>query len=72
MGVHEARGSLAKSLKELNHRWAETKAAWDDPVSRRLEEEFLVPMEHDMRNAVAAMDRVGVLLQVIRRECGEG
>ncbi len=70
MGVHEGRGQLAKSIKELTHRWMETKAVWDDPVSRRVEEDLLRPMESDLRNAVGAMDRVGVLLATIRRECG--
>jgi hypothetical protein len=69
MGVHEGRGQLAKSIKELTHRWMETKSVWDDPVSRRLEEELLHPLESDLRNAVGAMDRVGVLLATIRREC---
>lgn len=72
MGVYEGRGQLGKSVKELMNRWAETKSMWDDPVSRRIEENFLRPMEVDLRNAVGAMDRVGILLQAIRRECGEG
>ncbi len=63
MGVYEGRGQLGKAIKELNHRWAETKSVWDDPVSRRFEEDFLTPMEVDLRNAVAAMDRVGIVLQ---------
>ena len=71
MGGHEGRGQLGKSIKELTHRWMETKSVWDDPVSRRLEEEFLRPLESDLRNAVGAMDRVGVLLAAIRRDCGD-
>lgn len=71
MGVHEGRGQLAKSMKELTHRWMETKAVWDDPVSKRLEEDLLRPLEGDLRTAVGAMDRVGVLLATIRRECGD-
>jgi hypothetical protein len=71
MGVHESRGQLGKAIKDLTRRWAETKSVWDDPVSRRIEEDLLRPLEADLRNAVGAMDRVGVLLATIRRECGE-
>jgi hypothetical protein len=70
MGVHEGRGQLAKSIKDLTHRWMETRAVWDDPVSKRLEEDLLRPLESDLRTAVGAMDRAGALLATIRRECG--
>ena len=33
MGVYEARGQLAKLMKELTDRWGETKVDWDDVVS---------------------------------------
>ncbi len=69
MGVYEGRGQLGKSLKDLQHRWAETKTVWDDNVSRSLEENFLLPLESDLKNAVASMDRVGILLQTIKRDC---
>jgi hypothetical protein len=71
MGVHEGRGQLGKSMKELTQRWMETKSVWDDPVSRRLEEDLLRPLESDLRNTVGAMDRAGMLLATIRRDCGD-
>jgi hypothetical protein len=69
MGVYEARGQLAKSLKDLNDRWSETKMDWDDVVSERFEERFLAPLEVDLRNATAAMDHMAQLLGQIRRDC---
>lgn len=69
MGVHEGRGQLGKAMKELTHRWLETKSVWNDAVSRRLEDDFLVPLESDLKNAVSAMDRIGVLIQTIKRDC---
>ena len=71
MGVYEGRGQLGKSMKELQHRWAETRTVWDDKVSLQFEENFLFPLEMDMKNAVAAMDRIGILLQSIKRDCSE-
>ena len=71
MGVYEGRGQLGKGMKELQHRWAETKTVWDDKVSQQFEDNFLFPLEMDMKNAVAAMDRIGILLQSIKRDCSE-
>ena len=69
MGVYESRGQLAKSMKDLADRWADTKLDWDDVVSRRFEERFLAPLEQDLRNATSAMDHMAHLLGQIRREC---
>ena len=69
MGVYEARGQLAKSLKDLTDRWADTKMDWDDVVSGRFEERFLAPLDVDLRNATSAMDHMAQLLSQIRRDC---
>jgi hypothetical protein len=69
MGVYEARGQLAKSLKDLMDRWGDTKADWDDVVSERFEERFLAPLDVDLRNAASAMDHMAHLLSQIRRDC---
>lgn len=69
MGVYEARGQLAKSIKDLEARWADTKMDWDDVVSQRFEERFLAPLDVDLRNATAAMDHVAQLLAQVRRDC---
>ena len=69
MGVYEARGQLAKLMKELNDKWAETKVDWDDVVSEAFQEKFLVPLEADLRNATGAMDHVAQVLSQVRRDC---
>ncbi|CAN5637968.1 hypothetical protein BH09PLA1_BH09PLA1_08750 [soil metagenome] len=71
MGVYEARGQLGKAIKDLMLRWGEAKVGWDDPVSHTLENEFLVPLEIDLRTAIAAMDHAGAVLQQARRDCEE-
>jgi len=71
MGVYEARGTLAKAMKELNNRFADVKVGWDDPVAHALENDFLVPLEVDLRNAIAAMDQAGAMLQQARADCDE-
>ena len=69
MGVYESRGQLAKLMKELGDKWADTKMDWDDVVSERFEKRFMDPLEMDLRNATGAMDQMGILLSQIRRDC---
>jgi hypothetical protein len=69
MGVHEARGTLAKSFKELMLRWNDVRAEWDDAQSRHFEETVLRNLEADLRSAGSAMDQMGILLNQVRRDC---
>jgi hypothetical protein len=69
MGVHEARGTLAKAHKELMLRWADVRANWDDAQSRQFEETYLRNLESDLRVAAAAMDQVGQMLHQVKRDC---
>lgn len=69
MGVYEARGSLAKGMKDLMLRWSETKSDWNDAASARFEKDFLQPLEQDLRTAIGAMDHMAVLLQAAKHEC---
>ncbi|HVT90093.1 MAG TPA: hypothetical protein VHD56_14665 [Tepidisphaeraceae bacterium] len=69
MGVYEGRGTLAKALKQLETRWAETRFSWDDARAREFEQRFLVPLRGDMMTAVTAMDQMAGLMTRIRHEC---
>jgi hypothetical protein len=69
MGVYEGRGTLGKALKQLEHRWIDARTNWDDARTREFEDRFLVPLQADLRNTVAAMDQMAVLLSRIHSEC---
>lgn len=69
MGVYEGRGQLSKALRDLLRQWAEACAAWQDANTAQFEKEFLLPLEQDVKNALAAMDHMAVLLNQIRQEC---
>ena len=71
MGVYEGRGQLAKGMKELMARWAETKGDWDDSVSRNFEKRFLLALEMDMRSATSAMDSMAQILAAVKRDCSD-
>ncbi|HSW46744.1 MAG TPA: hypothetical protein VLM89_14375 [Phycisphaerae bacterium] len=69
MGVHEGSGQLSKAMKELLARWEETRAAWDDPVSRDFDQKHIVPLQIDLRTAATAMGQMSLLIGRIRRDC---
>ena len=69
MGMHEARGTLAKSFKELMLRWAETRAAWDDAQAEHFEQTYLLNLESDLKAAASAMEQISVLLNQVKRDC---
>ena len=69
MGVHEGRGLLSKSIKELMLRWDEARMSWDDVRAREFENSFLEPLQMDLKNAVSAMDHMAILLQQVRSAC---
>ena len=69
MGVYEGRGTLGKAMKQLENRWLDAKMTWVDARSHEFEQRFLVPLEAELRNAVAAMDHMATLLSKIHQEC---
>ena len=71
MGVYEGRGQLTKAMRDLLFRWQETRSAWDDPVGKSIEEQFIIPLEQHMKNALSAMDHMGGVLQQAKHDCSE-
>lgn len=71
MGLHEARGNLAKALKDLMARWEYTRGLWADAQSKKFEEEVLARLEKDLKAAVDGMDTMAVLVHQAKRDCGE-
>jgi hypothetical protein len=69
MGVYEGRGQLSKAIKDLFLHWQETRASWDDAQAKRFEEEVLVPLQLDVRQAESAMDHMAALLHQAKHEC---
>ena len=69
MGVHEARGTLAKAFKELMNRWTDVRANWDDAQAVAFEETYLRNLEADLRTAGGAMDQISQVLHQVRRDC---
>lgn len=71
MGMHEARGKLAKLMRELNNKWHECRGQWDDDVARRFEIEVMQELEADLKSAVTAMDSAAAVISKVKRDCGD-
>lgn len=69
MGVFEARGTLAKAMKDLTLRWNEVRIHWNDERAEEVESDLLHPMEMDLRFAANAMDQLANMLAQARRDC---
>ncbi len=69
MALYESRGQLGKMIKDLLVRWHETKMNWDDVRAHQFEERYILPLEKDLRQAIAAMDQMAGLISSIRNEC---
>ena len=69
MGMHEARGTLAKAWKDLMLRWQEARSQWDDAQAQHFEQTYLLNLESDLKVAAAAMDQMAILLSQIKRDC---
>jgi hypothetical protein len=60
--------SLNFAAKTLFQRWGDMQAAWDDPVSRGFDKEFLEPLEPQVSTVLKAINR---LSQIMRQACDE-
>lgn len=69
MGVHEGQGQLGRATKDLLRRWIELKAGWNDTNAKQFEENVIVPIEIEVRNASAAMAQIATVLNNAKRDC---
>ena len=69
MSVSVSRAKLMASLKELQGRWRKAQLDWDDPVSQKLNDRVLEPLEPKVRAAVVAIEKISAVLARVRKEC---
>jgi hypothetical protein len=63
------RSQIYDAQKTARARWNETGDAWDDAVRHEHAETVWEPLDHDVSEALRAIDLVAVLFTQIRREC---
>ena len=60
---------LQESFKALRLRWEETKLIWEDQVQRQFEDEFLAPLETQVRTTHQAMEHLAQLINAALQDC---
>lgn len=71
MSLNSARATLIDATKKLNARWSRIRDQWDDPASRRIDEQFIEPLEPKVRSVVSAMNSMAEKINAAERECGD-
>ena len=69
MSLPSTRTKLQKTTSDLLIRWDRSREHWNDPVSQRLEVEYLHPLERAVINACEAMDAMNEVLTRVQRDC---
>ena len=69
MSLPSTRSKLQKETRDLIARWDRTAEEWNDPVSRRLQVEYLDQLERAVTRASEAMDAMNEVICRAQREC---
>lgn len=69
MSLTSAAIDLSNALKTAGLAWEDTRAAWDDAVSRDFETNRWEPLENQIKSAIEAMDRLAPILARAIRDC---
>jgi hypothetical protein len=69
MSFNTGRTQLHAAMKDLSRLWDDVRAGWNDPVSRKFEEEYYVPLEKLVQDTVREIDQLQGVLTRLRQEC---
>ena len=60
---------LEDALKQLEASWMVTREHWNDPVSQKVEDEFLVPLHGQIRSMLDAVSKMSLIMRKAEQEC---
>ncbi|MBL8814686.1 MAG: hypothetical protein JNL58_01560 [Planctomyces sp.] len=60
---------LEDATKQLLAAWNVTKEHWSDPVSRKVEDEYLIPLQAQIRCLLDATTKLAEVLRTAEHEC---
>ena len=69
MSLVESRGQLTKLHRDLLNRWMMVRSEWNDARAEYFEQQYLRPLEIEVRKAIAAMDQMNIILNKIVQDC---
>ena len=60
---------LEDALKQLEMAWMATKEHWNDPISQKVEDDYLVPLHGQVRSMLDAISKMAVIMRKAEQEC---
>ena len=69
MSLPSSRSKIQRLTKDLMVQWSRTQEQWNDPVSRRFETEYLIPLERAVAASSEAIDSMNEVVTRAKREC---
>ncbi len=60
---------LEDAMNRLEHAWQQTKEHWSDPVSRTIEEDYLVPLHNRVALMLDAVNKISEVMGRAERAC---
>lgn len=66
---HSPLGRLADALKQLEHRWADTKVVWSDSISEKVEDDYLVPLHGQVQSLIDTVEKLSGVMAKAERAC---
>jgi len=69
MSVIDSRAKLILATKKLMAEWQQVRETWRDENARQFEQNYMSPLETDIRAALLAMERMGNALESAHHDC---
>lgn len=60
---------LEDALKQLEAAWMATREHWNDPISQRVEDEYLLPIHGQVRTMLDAVSKMSLKMRKAEQEC---
>ena len=60
---------LADAMKKLEMAWMETREHWSDPISQKVEDEYLVPLHGEVRAMLDTIEKLSGVMTNAEKAC---
>mgnify|MGYP001290213725 CR=1 FL=1 len=64
-----AAARLEDALKELESAWMATREQWNDSISQKVEDEYLLPLHGQVRTMLDAISKMSVKMRSAEQDC---
>jgi len=60
---------LEDALKQLEAAWFETREHWNDSISQKVEDEYLLPIHGQVRTMLDAVSKLSLKMRMAEQDC---